>query len=76
MRGRLVEVVIDFSKINTSVVSEGALIARIVFLITEKAIVALGAGAKAARVVLTEVERATLESSIRNRSSASLVRTL
>ena len=76
MRGRSVEVVIDFSKIGAFVVGGDTLIARIAFLMTGKTIVALDIGAEAVRVVLTEVGRATLESSIRSRSSASLIRTL
>ena len=76
MRRRSVEVIVDFSKISAFVVSEDTLIARIIFLITKKAIVALDIEAKAVRIVLTKVERAILESSIRNRSSTFLVRTL
>ena len=82
MRRRLVEIVIDsfeiviFFETGTSIIDKSAIIIRVVFLVTEKAIVVLGVGAKAVRVVLTKVERAILESSIRNRSSTFLVRTL
>ena len=78
MRGRLVEVVIDFSKTGAFVVDGGALIVRLVFLITKKIVIVIGVKAEAVRVVLNlvvEVER-ILESLIRNKSSVSLVRKL
>ena len=79
MRGRFIGVIVDFSETSTSVVGGGALIARLAFLVTGKTVIVIYIEVEAIRVInslIAEVERTILEFSIRNRSSASLVRKL